>query len=144
MLIGGAFAAPVFLMSYSPEQPDVAQVSAEAPEIALSAGDSTISLKSLRGKRVVLHFWSKSDPSSRIANRINDRKVSTEPGTVYLAVCTDDDESLARLISNEDNNQPSSQFYRSQIKASSHMEAYTVAGNHTWVISPEGVILSRS
>lgn len=131
-------------MSYSPEQPDVAQVSAEAPEIALSAGDSTISLKNLRGKKVVLHFWSQSDPSSRIANRINDRNVSAEPGTVYLAVCTDADESLARLISDEDANRRSSQFYRSQIQAASHIEAYTVSGNHTWVISPEGVILSRS
>lgn len=138
---------PVFLMSYSPEQPSEAQVNQEAPEVAIVNGDSTISLKSLRGKYVVLNFWSKSVPSSRVDNHFYDRSVAmaADPDIVYLSVCTDrSDEQLSRMLTAEDGNNPATQYYRSQLAGSDNSQAYTRQGNATWLISPQGVVIAKN
>lgn len=144
LLIVSAIAAPVFLMSYTPEQPELARVGEDAPELAIAKGDTKISLKQMRGKQVVLHFWSKSDPESRIINYQNDRAYSDSTDVVYMAICTDgSDESLSKLIVAEDGNNSESQYYRSELMASSNLDAYTHAGGGTWIISPEGIIVSH-
>lgn len=147
LLIALALMVPAFLMSYSPEQPSEAQVSMEAPEVAIANGDSTVSLKSLRGKYVVLNFWSKNEPSSRIDNHFYGRSVAmaADPDIVYISICTDSsDEQLSQMLVAEDGNNPSTQYYRSQLAGQDNSQAYTREGLATWLISPQGVVIAKN
>jgi peroxiredoxin Q/BCP len=73
------------------------KVGAKAPEFTLPTGDgSTISLRDLRGKKVVLYFYPKDDTSGctkeACAFRDNIRLLEKK-GTVIIGVSTDSPES---------------------------------------------------
>lgn len=134
-------------MSSSPEAPAAAKIGEEAPHISLQTQDSTINLSTLRGKYVVLNFWNRSNPDSRVANHFYDRAVEMLPDdkVVYISVCTDRyDEALSRLISETDGNNVSTQYYWTQRTGGDASNIYTASGAGTWLISPQGVLLAHN
>lgn len=120
-------------------------VGQEAPSFNLNINnDSTISLNDYKGKYIILNFWSKAEPVSRVANH-NYSVVADRSDIVYISVCIDDsDENLAMMINNEDENQLDSQFVKSQINSARTSNSWTENGVSAWLISPHGTIISKN
>lgn len=134
-------------MSSSPEAPASVQTGAPAPHISLTKDNTAVNLNTLRGKYVVLNYWSRRNPESRVANHFYDKAVNMLPDdrVVYISVCADlRDESLSRLISQTDGNCEESQYYASERGADDGMNLYLADGYGTWLISPQGILLAHN
>lgn len=145
LLVILGLALPLFFMSYKSEQPSEARVSEPAPAIALTDGNNTVSLKNLKGKYVLLNYWTKSDPATRVANHRYDRTVQAlgRSDIRYISICSDrTDETLSRMITTEDGLASASQYRISQTLPSDNSAEYLRAGHNSWLISPEGTIIA--
>lgn len=118
-------------------------VGTEAPALILTTTDDTsLSLHELKGQYVLLNFWSKSQPLTRIANHTYN-VATADAGIRYISVCLDrDEEQLAKMINSEDGNDAATQYVRSQLDGSTGAEWTRTAA--TWLISPEGTIIARN
>lgn len=92
-----------FLSSSIPTGSHRLEIGSEAPSLTLSP-TSPATLESLKGKKIILNFWSASDASSRLANlRISELAESeANAGTAYVSVCIDKDPTLAKEIARID------------------------------------------
>ncbi len=88
-----------FLSSSIPTGSHKLEIGHEAPSLTLSSSSSQ-SLNFLKGKRVVVNFWSASDAASRLANlRMSQlASASSSDATAYVSICIDKDPSLANEI----------------------------------------------
>lgn len=118
-------------------------VGTEAPVFVLTtSGDTTISLNELKGQYVLLNFWSKSQPLTRVANHTYN-VATADAGIRYISVCLDrDEERLAMMINAEDGNDTAMQYVRSQLHRSTGTEWIQTPA--AWLISPEGKIIARN
>ncbi len=78
------------------------EVGNQAPEISISAasGESML-LSDLKGKEVILNFWSAQDAESRISN-IRLAREAERTGAKYIGMCIDSDRQLAEEVMNAD------------------------------------------
>ena len=76
------------------------QIGEEAPLLTLSSTSEASALDSLKGKYVLVNFWSATDPESRIANRQLSDLTSALPSSQieFVSICTDRDPSLQAEI----------------------------------------------
>lgn len=133
-------------MSYMPQQPEKAEVGAEAPAISIADEAGEVSLKDFKGKSVILNFWSKYDAPSRLANHSYARAAEASAGKVaFISICVDDsDESLARMITAEDGLSDSGQYFASQLSAGDNSMAYDGRACGAWLIDPNGIIAAHN
>lgn len=118
-------------------------VGEDAPALLLnSADDTTLSLDQLKGQYVVLNFWSKSQPLTRVANHTYN-VAAAKAGIRYISVCLDnEDERLSMMINAEDGNDTATQYVRSQLDRSTAAEWTQTPA--TWLISPVGKIIAQN
>lgn len=78
------------------------EVGNQAPEISLSNSDgSTKVLSELKGKEVILNFWSVNDAESRISN-VRLARDAERSGAEYFGICIDADRQLAEEVMKAD------------------------------------------
>lgn len=119
-----------------------------APALALKMDDKSISLDELKGKYVILSFWSSTDAKSRMAcneytafeNRTNGKEQFC-----LLSVNFDDSKQLFREIVRRDNLNTETQFYvqgdeAEKIKSTFHLKN----GYNTLLIDPTGRVIATN
>lgn len=92
-----------FLSSSIPYGSHSLEIGSEAPAITLSSS-SKASLDGVKDCKVLVNFWSASDPSSRIANSMMSEAAESGniPGMRFITICIDPDASLANEIMKAD------------------------------------------
>lgn len=138
-------AAALFLSSSISSVSRDIEIDKEAPALELKAPGSDISLDSLRGRYVLVNFWSASEPASRVANIEYSRLSSTlsPDKIVFVSVNVDSDESLARQIMSHDNVAMTSSFRTFTVSSASDdlLSNYqTATGCRSFLIDPYGNI----
>lgn len=117
-----------------------------APSLTLQNEQENISLKDLKGKYVLLSFWSSTDALSRVAcNEYTafERESNAEEQFCLLSVNFDQNSGLFREIVRRDNLNTESQFNvqgdeARKIKEKFHLED----GYNSFLIDPTGRIIS--
>ena len=149
ILIAG-FAILLLTASSFADKRREASLGSQIPELVLSQNDSVMTLEALKGKWVVLSFWSASDAVSRVTrnevNRFSNymREHSKAENIEIVSVNFDRSESLMNEISRLDNLDDSSlQFHVSDSGQESEIrDAFCMnAGLRTFIINPEGVLV---
>lgn len=78
------------------------EVGNQAPEISISNADgTTMMLSELKGKDVIVNFWSVKDAESRI-NNVRLSKEAERTGAKYIGMCIDSDRQLAKEVMKAD------------------------------------------
>ncbi len=79
------------------------EVGNQAPEISISHLDgSSMMLSELKGKDVIVNFWSVKDAESRISN-VRLAIEAERTGAKYIGMCIDSDRQLAEEVMKADN-----------------------------------------
>lgn len=137
----------LLLTAAMPEQSNKAEIGIQVPRLTINNSNSSaqpISLRDLKGKNIILHFWSIHDPESRIKNHQLDIEAASLPDTRYIAICIDEnDTDLARMIIKNDNNRPENQFLLADIDHPAELISF-LTGNtsSTFRINAQGTIYS--
>lgn len=148
-----AMAILITSLSAAVDSSRVASLGKEAPEIMAQRADSTLSLQSLRGKWVILSFWSATDAQSRLdQHRI--AQLSSDPSDSTVSDRSNADSNVEVVCVNLDNNEGlTTQTIRlDNLDASTQwcvnnpadikrlQQAYALDGSpsRTFVIDPEG------
>lgn len=119
-----------------------------APSLNLRNEQKSVSLENLKGKYVLLSFWSSTDALSRVAcNEYTafEKEISAEDQFCLLSVNFDQSNGLFQEIVRRDNLNPKSQFYvqgdeAKKIKEKFHLED----GYNSLLIDPTGRIISTN
>lgn len=78
------------------------EVGNQAPEISLARADGqSVLLSEMKGKEVILNFWSVKDAESRIAN-VRLARDAERTGAEYVGMCIDSDRQLAQEVMKAD------------------------------------------
>lgn len=78
------------------------EVGNQAPEISLSlANGETMRLSELKGKKILVNFWSVNDAESRMSNVRLAREAERNDAR-YIGLCTDSDRQLAAEVMKAD------------------------------------------
>lgn len=78
------------------------EVGNQAPEISLARADGqSVLLSEMKGKEVILNFWSVKDAESRI-NNVRLSKEAERTGAKYIGMCIDSDRQLAKEVMKAD------------------------------------------
>lgn len=134
--------------AYNESAADKAASQSVAPMLVIDNGNDTFSLSEMRGKYLLLTFWSSTDANSRVAcnkyttllmhNASNDRMS-------HIAINFDKSKGLFNEIVKRDNLDAAAQFnvqgeVASTIKRDFHLEN----GFETVLIDPSGVIIAKN
>lgn len=117
----------------------------DAPELSLSNGVSDFSLADMKGRYVLLDFWSAADASSRLKenkyNALDWGGGKNEP--VWVSVNFDDDETLFQEIVNRDRLNDSTQYHVEGREAAKIRSSYNLKdGYKSYLIGPDGKIVA--
>lgn len=113
----------------------------EAPLLILSTESNASDIKNLKGKYVLINFWSVKDPESRIANRRLANLVATLPESQieFVSICTDEDRTLQREIMLTDGIKDSTFAFSASDFAQEVLEDYQVnRGYRSFLLDPFG------
>lgn len=146
MLIIVSFVVMLLTMSAFVDVRRSARIGSEAPTFIVERADSSLSLDGLRGKKVVLSFWSAADAQSRLdQNRLAAaiRNAGEDSETAVVSVNLDRSEKLMKGIAAMDNLDNDSQFNVGDATAESAIrEAFEMAdGLRTFIIDERGIIV---
>lgn len=146
MKIVALFAVLIVAMSAKSERIFFASQGHKAPELEITepTGNRIFTLAELKGKYVLLSFWSTTDAESRIAIRTYDR-ISNDNGQLrHVAVNTDDSERLFREILRRDGLKATAQFHMPNATSTEELNNtwHLQNGNHTYLIDPQGMIIA--
>lgn len=113
------------------------EVGNQAPEISLSNSEgSTKLLSELKGKEVILNFWSVNDADSRISN-VRLARDAAKTGAKYIGICIDSDRQLAEEVMKADR-VSTDQLYFADRQVT---DEYQLAkGTRTVKIDPYGIV----
>ncbi len=113
------------------------EVGNQAPEISLSDSEGgSVLLSELKGKEVVLNFWSVNDAESRISN-VRLARDAERSGAKYFGICIDSDRQLAEEVMKADN-VATDQLYFADRQVT---DEYQLAkGTRTVKIDPYGIV----
>lgn len=117
-----------------------------AENLTISNADTAVSLQTMKGKYVLLSFWSSADARSRIAN-IECDAVARNFGDklALVAVNYDRDELVFNEIISGDKLRKDTQFYDRDGENSSIFEDYDLGrGFKTYLIDPAGKIVAEN
>lgn len=146
MLLIVSFALMLISLSASVDKGRDARIGHTAPTLVVERPDSVASLQGLRGKRVILSFWSAADAQSRIdqtkITALARKAGSRHEGFEVLSVNFDRSERLMREIVKVDNLDSSSQFHvGNPDDAAAIREAFQLDnGLRTFIIDEQGRI----
>lgn len=113
------------------------EVGNQAPEISLSHKDGgSILLSDLKGKEVILNFWSVKDAESRI-NNIRLARDAERAGAEYIGMCIDSDRQLAEEVMKADNVEQSHLYF---VDRQVNDEYRLAKGTRTVKIDPYGIV----
>ncbi|MCM1029730.1 MAG: hypothetical protein NC342_09010 [Pseudoflavonifractor sp.] len=127
-----------------------------APEISLqplSGQSSRLSLKDLKGRYVLLSFWSAADPTSRMRNMTYDGIVHdidaglapTQEPVSFISVNFDTSRKLLEEIASRDGLDPTMMAHAQGIEAKRLIADYRLAdGYRSYLIGPTGHVMARN
>ena len=126
--------------------PSDARMGYQAPSITLNNNDTSVSLQDLRGKYVLITFWSSAMPETRLANKAFAAATDGRDDIVYLAVNVDRSEGLFRQLIAMDGISGESQFHinpdeQQQILRNWRQQPENLG---SFVVNPQGKIVKES
>lgn len=122
-------------------QPDEGR---QAPELSLTRNDSTLSLQDLRGRYVLVDFWSSADAASRVkSNEYNRLPISSAARIKRLSVNFDRSEELFNEIVQRDHLNPEEQYFAGESDYNKIIRDYGITqGYNSFLIDPQGKIIA--
>lgn len=138
------FAMVLIFSSSKFTKPADNRVGSPAPALSIANGDTAISLQKMKGKYVLLTFWSSADAESRISNLTYDKIAKTYKGSLeYVAVNYDHSPRVYGEIKKIDDLRQSSQFRDNKGSSSSIYTDYRLAqGFNSYLIDRNGTIIA--
>lgn len=117
------------------------EVGDQAPNFKVGDDAHALELQSLRGKYVVVTFWSSADADSRIANMRQDRAAGRKTNLEHVSLNFDESRLLWGEICKLDGLNAHSQFYARNEAGAELMRAWNQEKGFTSVlIDPYGVV----
>lgn len=115
-----------------------------APDFAVTRNDSTVSLHDLRGKYVLVDFWSSADANSRLkSNEYNTLRVTDTGRLKRVSVNFDRSEELFNEIVTRDHLDPDQQYFAGSTDFDKLIQDYGVnQGYNSYLIDPQGKIIA--
>lgn len=128
-------------------QPSDTAVGKKAPVVQLDRVQSAINADELKGKYVLITFWSSSDAASReVCNRYNAWFNVNHPDDArFVGINFDDSPELFREIVRRDSLNPADQYCVSRPEAEAIFRTYHLEkGYGSLLVSPQGRIVSHN
>ena len=115
-----------------------------APDFSVSRNDSTVRLHDLRGKYVLVDFWSSADANSRLkSNEYNTLRVTDTGRLKRVSVNFDRSEELFNEIVTRDHLDPDQQYFAGSTDFDKLIQDYGVnQGYNSYLIDPQGKIIA--
>lgn len=122
-------------------QPQAGQL---APDFTVTRNDSTFTLQDLRGKYVLVDFWSSSDANSRIkSNEYNRLPVYPSSRFERLSINFDRSEQLFDEIVKRDHLNKDEQYFATETDCDKIINSYKLSeGYNSYLIAPDGKIVA--
>lgn len=133
----------LFLTSSISTEPTEARIGEYAPLFSIKNEDSSLNLQEMRGKYVLLSFWSLADAQSRINNAQYSSACKTKDNSKLelISINIDSDRKLWEQIIEMDNLDANSQYMSKDIvKGDILNDYYLETGNRAFLIDPNGKI----
>lgn len=135
-VLAGAVGLMILTSAVSTENVPL-EVGNQAPEISITKADGEcFQLSDLKGKDVVINFWSVSDAESRIKN-IRLASDAERSGVEYIGMCTDTDRRLAEEVMAADGVKKETQCF---VDTRIHDGYLLEKGVRTVKIDPYGIV----
>lgn len=113
-----------------------------APKLTLSTGDTTLTLESLRGKTVLLSFWSSADPKSRMANARYSRVLDGNDDIVFVSLNFDRSENIFRMMLEADALPAANVYFCQRHERPAIKRAWKIGDEfNAYLIAPSGKIV---
>lgn len=115
-----------------------------APDFTLSRNDSTVSLHDMRGKYVLVDFWSSADANSRLkSNEYNTLPLNRTDRLKRVSVNFDRSEELFNEIVSRDHLNPDEQYFAGDTDLDKIIQDYGITqGYNSYLIDPQGKIVA--
>lgn len=116
-------------------------VGKDAPLFSLTNNHGSADIQEMRGKYILLSFWSASDAQSRIDNAIYASAIQDNEKMQLVSVNLDADKTLWQQIIMIDNLDASRQYSSTDVTRGDIIADYHLkTGNRAYLINPEGKI----
>lgn len=138
-----AIAAVVAFTSSRSSKSSPVAVGRVAPELALGDDSAAVDLKSMRGKTVLVSFWSSADPRSRMANMRYARVLGNDGNDdiVLLSVNFDRSEKLMKMVLEADSLDAGSAHFCQSHERPAIKRAWKIGDElNAYLIAPSGKI----
>lgn len=134
----------IFASAYT-SNPNSNRIGFIAPNFEISNSDTAVSLQHMKGKYVLLTFWSSDDAQSRIANIQYDRATGGQDEVNYVAINYDRSVGVYSEIVKNDGLRTSSQFHDLGGKESKLFDTYQLdRGLKSYLLDPQGKIVAEN
>lgn len=143
ILFIASFAVLIISLSAFTDKASAPVIGYKAPELILQQDNQTITLSDLKGKYILLNFWTSSDAESRMKCNLYDDITSGKDNLSLISVNLDSSNALYREIVKRDGLNAESQFHIEGTQAAKIHEVYRLNKNlKAFLIDPEGRILA--
>lgn len=138
VLVMVVFGSKVIGVDSQPEQGE------EAPDFTVARNDSTVSLHDMRGRYVLVDFWSSADANSRLkSNEYNTLPITHTARLRRVSVNFDRSEELFKEIVNRDHLDPQEQYFAGDADFDKIIQDYgMMQGYNSYLIDPDGRIVA--
>ena len=138
------FALLIVFASAQSTKPADGRVGSMAPNIEIANEHSSFSLQQMRGKYVLLTFWSSDDAQSRIDNQQYEQ-AAVDHNIAFVGMNFDPSKGVFHEIVKIDRLENKSQYHVSGDVAEHIVDSYHLQSHYvTYLISPEGEVISRN
>ena len=143
ILFIASFAILIISLSAFTDKASATVIGYKAPELVLQQDNQAMTLSSLKGKYVLLNFWTSSDADSRMKCNLYDDITSDKDNLSLISVNLDSSSALYREIVKRDGLNTASQFHMEGTQAAKIHEVYRLNKNlKSFLIDPTGRILA--
>lgn len=143
LAVVGAVMLLIIPSAYYPTDSIVGEV---APNFEVSNDNKAVEIDKLRGRYILLSFWSSTDPKSRLANKAYNDIMTGEKNMVeYVAVNFDPSSKVFEEIVKIDDLNADNQFHINGSSMPVVGEDYGLHGNFvSFLIAPDGEIIAQN